>query len=127
MHCGCGKTPWDQSWCKHCRGHWRDRPPPPGDNGGNNSGQGNPPKTNRAGKGRDQSAPDSPPGLAQGAPLPVGLVASAGADPAPDMSVEEVRQGLQLARKSHAPGMVAYYEQLLVLKESRPTPQQRAD
>ncbi|CAK0862050.1 unnamed protein product [Prorocentrum cordatum] len=84
-------------------------------------------EANRAGKGRDQSAPDSPPGLAQGAPLPVGLVAGAGADLAPDMSVEKVRQRLQLARKSHSPAMVAYYEQLLVLKESRPAPQQRAD
>eukprot|EP00959_Pyramimonas_sp_CCMP1952_P060761 1269159-Pyramimonas_sp.AAC.1 len=62
-HCGCGKTPMAEAWCKHCNQHWK-------------TGKSKKPK----GKGKDVEHPPGLPGAGSGAghgspPLPVGLQA----------------------------------------------------
>eukprot|EP00959_Pyramimonas_sp_CCMP1952_P291231 6091768-Pyramimonas_sp.AAC.1 len=77
-HCGCGKTAMSEAWCKRCSRHWKT---------------GKPKKTK--GKGKDVEPPPGlfSPGAGGGhgsAPRPVGLQGAA--DPAPELSVAEIKQ-----------------------------------
>eukprot|EP00959_Pyramimonas_sp_CCMP1952_P398268 8344481-Pyramimonas_sp.AAC.1 len=75
-HCGCGKTPFSEHWCKRCERHWK-------------TGKNKKPK----GKGRDLGTPPGLDGCAplHGPPIQPGLV-QASSDPVPELTVPELQQ-----------------------------------
>ncbi|CAK0902927.1 unnamed protein product, partial [Prorocentrum cordatum] len=112
-----GKTEWNQVHCKHCGAHWQ-------------TGE---KKKARKGKGTDRDGwnqgklGDFPPGLGGKVPLPVGAQAG-GKDPVPDLSIEDVRQIIELANKGKNAPLAQYYESVLVAKDrTAVSPQVRAD